>query len=82
MSFPRPDGFAIIELRHMVSNFNRVTESFNQRFSMEELVQIHRAWMASGWDFHPDQWTERQVQEALQGKAPRWNDQEEPVYDP
>lgn len=34
---------------------------------------IWRAWHASDWDVRPDLWSERQVQAALMGVAPRWD---------
>jgi len=74
------DEVAIDELRHMVSNFNACNESFNQRFTLEQLVTLHRVWMACGWDIYPDTWTDRQIREALRGIPPQWDDNEEPVY--
>jgi hypothetical protein len=69
------------ELRLMVRNFDRCRESFLDAFSLEQLVTIHRAWLASAWDFFPDSWTERQVTEALQGIPPQWDvETEAPVY--
>lgn len=76
---PADPECAIDELRKMVRNFDSNSETFNQRFSMSQLIQIHRMWMASEWDFYPDQWTEQQVQEALTGHPPQWNEAEEPV---
>lgn len=79
---PPPDDAecAIDELRKMVRNFDSNNETFNQRFSMSQLIQIHRMWMASEWDFHPDEWTEQQVQEALAGHPPQWDQDEKPVH--
>lgn len=50
-------------------------------FSVDQLIQIRRMWLASEWDFFPDQWTSRQLLEALAGKPPRWDDKERPVYE-
>lgn len=72
---PPREGFAIDELRLLVRNANDCNETFNQRFSVLELIQIHRMWHASDWDTYPDTWTEQQVQEALQGNVPKWNDE-------
>ena len=69
----------IEELRHIVSNFDCNIENFNSKYSLEELVKIHRSWMKSDWDIWPDRWTERQVQEALQGIPPNWDDQGRPL---
>jgi len=73
--------FAIDELRHMVRNFGNVNENFLAHHSTAELLQIHRAWLASGWDISPEAWTDRQVREAKRGIVPRWDQvTERPVY--
>ncbi len=74
-------AFGIDELRRAVNLFDRCRESFNQQFDAAELVAIWRAFTASGWDIPPDRWTERQVEEALKGRAPTFEDQERPTYD-
>lgn len=71
---------AIEHLRLMVQNFNSVNETFNTRFSMLELLAIHRAWMLSEWDIFPDNWTPRQIKEALKGLPPQWDNDEKPNY--
>ncbi len=64
-------------------NANCCNESFNQRWTLEQLVQIHRVFRRCGWDIYPDAWTPRQVREALAGVAPQWDEvTERPVYDP
>jgi hypothetical protein len=69
------------KLRIAVNALNYCRESFLDQFTSEELLKIHAAWTASGWDIFPDQWTARQVQEALQGTPPKWTDEEcTPVY--
>lgn len=73
-------AFGIDELRHMVRNFNDCNETFNQQYTIEQLLQIHRMWMESGWDIYPDRWTERQLKEALEGTPPSWDDHEKPTY--
>jgi hypothetical protein len=75
----------IDELRMCVDALNGCREDFlaavRDPFSAEDLLKIWRAWRASEWDFYPDQWTPRQVREALRGIAPRWDkDTEKPVY--
>ena len=69
------------ELRAIVETMNGTNEGFNDRFTAEELVQIFRMMFASEWDLYPDTWAPRQVAEALQGRIPTWNDEEEPTYD-
>jgi len=69
-------------LRIIVNNMNYCRESFNQQFTLEELVTIGRMLLTCGWDILPDAWELRQVQEALQGKPPRWDpESEKPIYD-
>ena len=60
------------ELRTAVGALDNCTESFLDRFTAEQLLQLWRVWNECGWDICPDQWTERQVREALQGKPPLW----------
>ena len=67
-------------LRLIVSNLNTTRESFNDQFSLEELVQIHRMFYLSDWDIYPDDWTKRQVKEALRGVPPQWTKDEKPKY--
>ncbi len=71
----------IERLRRAVSTFNAVNETFNDQFTAEELLLIHRMYCLADWDLYPDEWAPRQVAEALRGKAPRWDDQERPVYE-
>lgn len=78
---PAPEKTAAIEiLRDMVAAFDMVNEEFNWRFTLTELVRIWDAWNQCGWDFYPDQWSDRQVREALRGIAPDWDDRERPVF--
>lgn len=70
------------ELRHAVQVLNDCREDFLDRFTTDELLRIYRAWMASGWDFYPDQWTRLQVWGALRGIVPDWRGNETPIaYD-
>jgi hypothetical protein len=72
--------FGCEELRAVARAIDNCNETFLQRWSVDQLVQIHRMWIASGWDFTPDQWTEGQVQAALAGKVPQWDAKtEEPI---
>lgn len=61
-------------LRLMVRNMGDVREDFNDRFTLAELVAIYRAHLLAEWDLSPDQWSPRQVQEAIRGIVPRWTD--------
>lgn len=76
-----PDSQTGIEnLRAMVALFNWCRESFLDQFSVEQLCALYRAYLASGWTILPDQWTPRQVADALRGVVPQWDDNEQPVY--
>jgi hypothetical protein len=76
----------IEELRACVEALNNCREDFlnpeRDTMSAEQLLKIWRMWQESGktWDIWPDQWTKRQVKEALRGVVPRWNAQGKPVY--
>jgi hypothetical protein len=72
--------YAIDELRAAARALSYCNESFLRRFTMEQLLAIRRAWVASEWDIHPDEWTERQVKDALKGRVPTWNAVDEPTY--
>jgi len=74
--------YGIELLRRVVHLFDTCNETFNYRWTPEELIKLAKVCWESGWDFYPDQYTERQLYEALtHGRAPKWNDQEKPVYD-
>lgn len=66
-------------LRAMVRLFDSNREGFNQRFTVDGLLQIAKAHFASEWEFYPDQWEEWQVHDALEGMAPKWDRDEKPV---
>ena len=70
-------------LRRVVKLFDYCNETFNSRYTPEELMSLARICWASGWDFFPDQYTHRQLHEALKyGRLPTWDDNERPVYGP
>lgn len=79
---PREDESGIELLRRVVHLFDTCNETFNYRWTPEELLKLAKACWASEWDFYPDQYTERQLYEALTyGRPPKWDDKEKPVYD-
>lgn len=46
-----------------------------ERWTAEEWLRLARAFQASGWDITPDQWSPRQLREALHKRrplAPAW----------
>lgn len=68
-------------LRYAVRLFDSCNESFNDAFTEHELLQLSQMFCVCGWDIPPDAWTERQLEEALAGIAPKWDDAtERPVY--
>lgn len=71
---------AIERLRAAVKLFDQCNEDFNCRFTTSiELLWIWDAHHRCGWDFYPDQWTERQILAALTCfEAPDWNADETP----
>lgn len=68
----------IEELRSAVNLFNNCREGFNlserNAFTAEHLIMLYRAYQISGWDITPDEWTDTQVKQALEGKAPRFEE--------
>lgn len=76
------DMTAIERIRHLANVSGDVRESLWDDLTRDQIFAIFDAWMASGWDFYPDQWTERQLQDALAGIVPQWDNNEEPIYPP
>jgi len=77
------DALAGVELVRAIADMSRwVSEDFWSGMSVEQVIAIGRAHRDSEWDFLPDQWSPRQVEEALAGIVPRWGgDDERPVYE-
>lgn len=77
------DGVALTgaeEMRLCISNANITSESFNDRYTAAQLLQINRMLILSEWEIYPDKWSTRQVREALKGMPPRFDNDERPVY--
>lgn len=77
------DMSGVEELRAAVELFNGCNEDSNDRWSATELLAIARAYRASKWTIEPDEWTERQLREAIHGQVPQWDEVEgglRPVY--
>jgi hypothetical protein len=69
------------QLRNAVSSLNWCKESFLNQFTAEELLQIYKMWTASAWDFSPEEWELKQIEDALNGIPPNWDIKtEKPVY--
>ena len=64
---------AIVEMRAALALFDQCNETFNDGIESEaHAIAIYRACCAADWDYYPDQWTPRQVREAIRGRAPTW----------
>lgn len=68
------------DLRAVVNVLNACVESFNDRYTAEELLTIVRMLRAAEWDILPDRWTRRQVKRALRGIVPTWSRNQRPTY--
>jgi hypothetical protein len=67
-------------LRRAVAMFNDCDETFNQQYTTEDLLKIAVCQLKSEYDYYPDQWTKKQLRDAIHlGKAPRWDDKEQPI---
>lgn len=62
------------ELRKAVNVINGMRESFNDRFTIAQLVNLWRALHMCEWDIAPDEWSGRQVNEALRGIVPQFRE--------
>lgn len=71
----------IEKLRHYAIISGDVRESLWDGMTRAEILRVCDAWMASGWDFYPDQWTQAQLTDAIRyGIAPAWDPAtEEPI---
>jgi hypothetical protein len=67
-------------LRLAVSNIDRCRESFLDEFTAGQLLKLCRALWLSDWDIYPDQWTKRQIRDALAGISPSFNGSERATY--
>lgn len=74
--------FGIDALREAVGAFNHCSETFNQKYSAEELLKIHAVWKLIEWDFPPDEWTSYQLSNALKGVVPSWDTNGQPKSKP
>lgn len=72
----------IDQLRGAVKAFGDVREDFLQRFNYSQLMTIWRAWKVAAREDSPDTWEERQVNRALTGIVPTWDDHGKPTYPP
>lgn len=64
----------IEKLRHYANISESVRESLWDGMTRAEILRVCDAWMASGWDFYPDQWTPAQLADATRyGIAPAWH---------
>lgn len=71
---------SLIELVIIARNLTASGEAWCSRFTVDELIQIGRAQLASGTLYPPHTWEPRQLREALSGIPPRWSESYAPVY--
>jgi hypothetical protein len=76
---PRYDS-PIEMLRHAVDCFDHCVEDVISDWTIPELFNIYCCWMRCGFDYYPDEWTDRQLAEAKKGVCPEWDDRGTPVY--
>lgn len=67
------------ELRKVVRVLDDMREDFSDRFTAEQLLQLVRMLWRSDWDIYPDHWSERQIEAALRGTAPVFDEHGRPV---
>ena len=68
-------------LQKTVNVFSHTQMDRFDHLSSEELLTLFDAYMASDWDITPDHWTDKQVDSALAGIPPKFNDDMSPRYD-
>lgn len=66
-------------LRNMVQAISYCNEDFLCRYTVEQLLAIWEACLASEFDMYPDQWTPAQVRAALRGWVPAWDEDGKPI---
>ncbi len=78
---PNRELSGIEEIRRARNVFATCIETFNDRYTAEELIKIYRAYRASNHDILPDMWETRQLERAiLLGHAPSWDLERRPIY--
>ena len=61
-------------LRNVVDILGNCNESFNQRYTALQLIQIVEMLWKCEWDVLPDVWKDWQVKAALRGKVPQFRE--------
>jgi hypothetical protein len=69
-----PTLHGIENLRRARNLFDNCNGDFNDRWTIHELIQLYDAYERCGWDITPDRWSEEQVQAALQGTPPSFEE--------
>lgn len=76
----KPEYMTAIErMRDTVKLLNNCGEDFAQRFTEKQLVTLWLAYRASDFDIPPDRWSDFQVRQALNGQAPNFSDDGDPI---
>lgn len=68
-------------LRLAVRLCDNGNETFNMRYSAQELLRLTQMWEACEFDIPPHRWEALQITQALRGVVPQFNDDETPKYE-
>jgi len=69
---------AVEVLRRVADMCDRSPETFNQRFTIAELVRLWQVSQLCEWDYYPDQWSAEQVEAALgDGAVPTFDENDD-----
>lgn len=67
------------ELRSIVNMLNSQPEDFNDKYTVDQLIKLGRAYLVDETVPYPAFWTERQIWKALRGTPPCWDINGKPV---
>ena len=74
--------FGIDLVRKAVNVMAYCDESWNQRWTACQLLELTKAHILADYDFLPDSWTEDQISDVLiRGLVPAWVEVEKPTID-
>jgi hypothetical protein len=75
LTIERVPALTVDELRKAVRTIDWMRESFNDKFTAQELLRLITVARECEWDLMPDQWTAAQCAEALAfGTVPRFEE--------
>lgn len=78
---------SVNKLRHVVAllegcNMDAVAFAVGRELHPRDLIRLHDAYIASGWDMYPDMWSIEQLRDAMRGAdplVPSWHEDETPA---